>query len=109
MFDDVSFFGERLKDGLVVHMLSFLFEVIRLIGISKKARFFTLLTRWEKLAYIRLDILNSISSPLARCLYAFLPSRAWHHGKDNPFEITLTRLLDQVGFKILSESAGFTS
>ena len=48
-------------------------------------------------ARIRIDVLNSITSPLAQAIYSFIPSRAVHHKKDKPFEITASNLLEQLG------------
>ena len=37
---------------------------------------------------------------LAQAIYLYIPSRAYHHSQENPFEITLTRLLEQVSFPV---------
>lgn len=65
--------------------------------VSLSPEFFHLLERWETLARMRLDVLTSISSPLAQAIYTYIPSRAVHHTKDNPFSITLTNVLEQIG------------
>lgn len=62
--------------------------------------FYTFLMRIAELAQIRIDVLNSIRSPLAQSIYTFLPSRAYHHTKNKPFEITLKNLLSQVGHTV---------
>lgn len=59
--------------------------------------FVKLLEQIELVTRIRLDVLRSIRSPTATAIYTYLPSRAVHHGKDDPFSITLTSLLEQVG------------
>ena len=49
---------------------------------------------------MELGTLESLSSRWAQAIYLFLPSRAYHHNVAEPFEITLTRLLDQIGAPI---------
>jgi len=51
----------------------------------------------ERIANIRLDVLNRISSPIAKSIYAFLPSRAAFRTRGNPFQISLENLLSQIG------------
>jgi hypothetical protein len=56
-----------------------------------------LLSQFRELLLIDLNVFNSITSPLAQAIYLYIPSRAYHHhSEDNPFEITLTNLLQQV-------------
>jgi hypothetical protein len=55
-----------------------------------------LLSRIAELQHLKLDVFNSIRAPLAQAIYLYIPSRAHHHTKDDPFEITLTNLLQQV-------------
>lgn len=59
--------------------------------------FMKLLNDIDRIANIRIDVLNGISSPLAKSIYAFLPSRASFRTKQNPFQITLGTLLEQIG------------
>jgi hypothetical protein len=54
---------------------------------------------------IRLDELFRMSTPLAAACYTYLPSRAWHHDGEKPFEITLSNLLDQLGEKVPGKKA----
>lgn len=56
-------------------------------------------------AQIDLKTLTSISSSLAQAIYAYIPSRAVHCDKENPFEITLTNLLTQVGHTVPVEKS----
>lgn len=58
------------------------------------------LKRLENLLYIRLNVLFRMPTPLSAACYTYLPSRAWHHTKSKPFEITLSNLLAQVGEKV---------
>jgi hypothetical protein len=51
---------------------------------------------------MKLEVFTSIRSPLAQAIYLYIPSRAHHHSKEDPFEITLTRLLEQVSFPVPS-------
>jgi hypothetical protein len=54
---------------------------------------------------IRLDELFRMSTPLAAACYTYLPSRAWHHDGEKPFEITLSNLLEQLGEKVPGKKA----
>ena len=49
---------------------------------------------------VRLDELFRMKTPLAAACYTYLPSRAWHHDGEKPFEITLSNLLEQLGEKV---------
>lgn len=55
-----------------------------------------LLSRIAELQHLKLDVFNAIRSPLAQAIYLYIPSRAYHHTEADPFEITLTNLLQQV-------------
>jgi len=65
--------------------------------VSLSPEFFGMMKRWEELARIRLDVLNSLRSPKAQAIYTYIPSRAIHHGKDSPFQITARNVLQQIG------------
>jgi len=65
--------------------------------VSLSPEFFGLMRRWEELAQIRLDVLNSLKSTKAQAIYTYIPSRAIHHGKDDPFQITASNILEQIG------------
>ena len=69
-------------------------------GCSLSPEFYDLMEQVAELQHFRLDALNEITSPLAQSVYLFLPSRASHHSTTDPFELTLTRLLEQVSFPI---------
>lgn len=73
--------------------------------VSLSPKFFDLLQQWEWLARIRLDVLTGMTSPAAQAIYTFLPSRAVHHTKDNPFAIRLTTLLEQIGMDVPSHKS----
>jgi len=59
--------------------------------------FLKLLNDIERIANIRIDVLNRMSSPISKSIYAFLPSRAAFRSKSNPFQISLGTLLGQIG------------
>jgi len=69
-------------------------------GVSIAPEFFGLLNNMKELQYIKLEVLTSIRSPLAQAIYLYIPSRAHHHSKNNPFEITVTKLLNQVSHPV---------
>jgi hypothetical protein len=57
-----------------------------------------LLSDYTELGQINLEVLSSITSPLAQCLYVYMPSRAIYRSEANPFPITLLSLLKEVGY-----------
>ena len=63
-------------------------------------KFFGLLKDYMSIAQIHLKTLTSIRSPLAQAIYAYIPSRAIYYGQTKPFEITLKKLLEQVGHTV---------
>ncbi len=62
--------------------------------------FLKLMEDYQNLLYIRWDVFKSITSNLAQALYLYLPSRAKHHSKKDPWKISLTTLLEQVGLSV---------
>jgi hypothetical protein len=69
-------------------------------GCRLSPEFYSLLGRIAELQDLDLEVFTSIRSPLAQAIYLYIPSRAHHHSADDPFEISLTRLLEQVSFRI---------
>lgn len=67
-------------------------------GCTLSPEFFGLLARIAELQHLKLDVFTSIRSPLAQAIYLYIPSRAYHHSEKNPFEISISKLLDQVSF-----------
>jgi hypothetical protein len=65
-------------------------------GCTLSPEFFGMLGKIAELQYLKLDVLTSIRAPLAQAIYLYIPSRAHHHGEANPFEISLTKLMEQV-------------
>lgn len=69
-------------------------------GCTLSPEFGGLLSRIEELQHLKLDVFNSIRSPLAQAIYLYIPSRAHHHNEQKPFEISITKLLEQVSFPV---------
>ena len=69
-------------------------------GCTLSPEFCGLLSRIHELQHLKLDVFNSIRSPLAQAIYLYIPSRAHHHTEEKPFEIALTKLLQQVSFPV---------
>ena len=62
--------------------------------------FFKLMNRIERQTGLRLDVLIGMTSDAAQSIYTFLPSRAAHRSADNPFEINLATLMEQIGMTV---------
>lgn len=69
-------------------------------GCTLSPEFFALLSRIAELQHLKLNVFTSIRSPLAQAIYLYLPSRAAHHSATDPFEITVTKLLEQVSVPV---------
>jgi hypothetical protein len=69
-------------------------------GCTLSPEFYRLLGRIAELQDLDLEVFTSIRSPLAQAIYLYIPSRAHHHTESQPFEIALTRLLEQVSFRV---------
>lgn len=69
-------------------------------GCTLSPEFFGLLARIAELQHLKLDVFTAIRSPLAQSIYLYIPSRAYHHTARDPFEISITKLLEQVSFPI---------
>ena len=69
-------------------------------GCTLSPEFYGILSRIAELQHLNLDVFTSIRAPLAQAIYLYIPSRACHHTQENPFEITVSKLLDQVSFPI---------
>lgn len=70
--------------------------------VTLSPEFFGLLKQYEQLARIRLDVLISLTSQKAQAIYSYIPSRAVHHTKSQPFSINLATILQQIGVPIPS-------
>lgn len=69
-------------------------------GCTLSEEFFAILHRVTELQHLILDVFTSIRSPLAQAIYLYIPSRAYYHTESEPFEITITNLLEQVSFPV---------
>lgn len=71
--------------------------------VTLSPEFFGLLKRWEELARICLKhVLTSIRNPKAQAIYTYVPSRAVHRTKSQPFAINLATILEQIGAPVPS-------
>jgi hypothetical protein len=64
--------------------------------------FAELLRDWTQIMHLNLTTLKDLTSEIAQAIYLYLPSRAVHHTKSNPFEIRLALLLEQLGMPVPS-------
>jgi len=69
-------------------------------GCRLSPEFYSILGRIAELQDLDLEVFTAIRSPLAQAIYLYIPSRAHHHSEADPFEITVTRLLEQVSFRV---------
>jgi hypothetical protein len=69
-------------------------------GCTLSPEFAGLLEQISELQFLKLDVLTSIRSPLAQAIYLYIPSRAHHHSEQQPFQITVTNLLQQVSYPV---------
>jgi hypothetical protein len=69
-------------------------------GCTLSPEFYGILNRIAELQHLNFDVFRSIRSPLAQAVYLYIPSRAHHHTENDPFEITLTKLLEQVSVDV---------
>lgn len=68
--------------------------------ISFDPTFLEFLGKVELFLSIRLDILNIMTSNIAKTIYLYIPSRALKNTKATPFKITLINLFDQIKINI---------
>jgi len=59
--------------------------------------FADLMSDFAKTMHLRFDTMKKLTSDIAQSIYLFLPSRAFYHSKEDPFEITLSLLFEQLG------------
>jgi hypothetical protein len=69
-------------------------------GCTLSPQFLGLLSHIAELQHLKLDVFTSIRSPLAQAVYLYIPSRAYYHTDKNPFEISLSNLLEQVSYPL---------
>jgi len=73
---------------------------VQLDNVALAPEFVELLLDWTQLMHVRLDVLRSLTSDLAQAIYLYIPSRAVHHTKENPWKISLTTLFEQLGLPV---------
>ena len=61
--------------------------------------FTDLMSDFAKTMHLRFDTMKKLTSDIAQSIYLFLPSRAFYHSKEYPFEITLSLLFEQLGLE----------
>ena len=69
-------------------------------GATLSPEFAEMMSIITELQSVKLDVFTAIRSPIAQAIYLYLPSRASHHPKEDPFEISLSRILEQVGASV---------
>jgi hypothetical protein len=69
-------------------------------GVTLSPEFFDILQDITELQHLKLDVMTGMTSNLAQAIYLYIPSRAHHHSRSDPFKITLSNLLGQVGSRV---------
>jgi len=78
---------------------------VQLDNVALAPEFVELLLDWTQLMHLRLDVLRNLSSDLAQALYLYIPSRAVHHTKSDPWKISLVNLFEQLGIPVPSSKS----
>jgi len=78
---------------------------VQLDNVALAPEFVELLLDWTQLMHLRLDVLRNLSSDLAQALYLYIPSRAVHHTKSDPWKNSLVNLFDQLGIPVPSSKS----
>jgi len=73
---------------------------VQLDNVALAPEFVELLLDWTQLMHVRLDVMRSLTSDLAQAIYLYIPSRAVHHAKEDPWKISLTTLFEQMGLPV---------
>jgi hypothetical protein len=73
---------------------------VQLDNVMLAPEFVELLLDWTQLMHVRLDVMRSLTSDVAQAIYLFIPSRAVHHTRENPWKISLTTLFEQLGMAV---------
>ncbi len=90
--DDWAVVKKQGKDNSGTH--------VQLDNVALAPEFVELLLDWTQLMHVRLDVMRSLSSDVAQAIYLFIPSRAVHHTKEEPWKISLTTLFEQLGMPV---------
>jgi hypothetical protein len=75
-------------------------QAVQLDNVALAPEFAEFLCDWTNIMHVRLDVLRTLASDLAQAIYLFIPSRAVHHSKDDPWKINLANLFDQLGINV---------
>jgi hypothetical protein len=73
---------------------------VQLENVTLAPEFVELLVDWTKLMHVRLDVMRNLTSDLAQALYLYIPSRAVHHSKEDPWRINLATLFEQLDLPV---------
>jgi hypothetical protein len=73
---------------------------VQLDNVMLAPEFVELLLDWTQLMHVRLDVLRNLTSDVAQAIYLFIPSRAVHHTKEEPWKISLSTLFEQLGMPV---------
>jgi len=73
---------------------------VQLDNVALAPEFVELLMDWTQLMHVRLDVMRSLTSDLAQAIYLYIPSRAVHHTKEDPWKITLSALFEQLDMPV---------
>ncbi len=69
-------------------------------GCTLSPEFCGILHQIAELRQLNLRVFTTIRSQIAQAIYLYMPSRAYHHSENDPFEITATKLLEQISFPV---------
>ena len=75
-------------------------RAVQLDNVALAPEFAEFLCDWTNIMHVRLDVLRRLASDLAQAIYLFIPSRAVHHAKEDPWKINLANLFDQLGMNV---------
>jgi hypothetical protein len=75
-------------------------RAVQLDNVALAPEFAEFLCDWTNIMHVRLDVLRRLASDLAQAIYLFIPSRAVHHAKEDPWKINLANLYDQLGMNV---------
>jgi hypothetical protein len=80
-------------------------RAVQLDNVALAPEFAEFLCDWTNIMHVRLDVLRTLASDLAQAIYLFIPSRAVHHSKADPWKINLANLYDQLAMNVPSSKS----
>jgi hypothetical protein len=80
-------------------------RAVQLDNVALAPEFAEFLCDWTNIMHVRLDVLRTLASDLAQAIYLFIPSRAVHHSKADPWKINLANMFDQLGMNVPSSKS----